>query len=79
MIFSGEWAPDITFLYSATLKSGGYYVIPSIQKIVFQCLYISLYVRPSAHRFHSLLGAFFLSIFLKLAMTLILGRSVLGM
>ena len=39
-------------LYPATLKSAGYYVIPSIQKIGLE--------RPSVSAsFHSLLGAFF--------------------
>ena len=46
-------------LYPATLKSVGYYVIPSIQKIGFECLSIRPSVRPSVHRFYSLLGAFF--------------------
>ena len=51
----------IDFLYPATLISGGggYYVIPSIQKNAFELLSVCLYVRPSAHRFHSLLGEFF--------------------
>ena len=42
------------FLYPATLKSAGYYVVPSIQNIAFECPSVC----PSAHRFHSLLGAF---------------------
>ena len=58
----------LCFVYAATLKSAGYYVIPSIQKIAFNVrlfvclsvrLSVCLYVRPSANRFHSLLGAFF--------------------
>ena len=44
----------INFLYPATLKSAGYYAIPSIQKVTFECLSVC----PTAHRFHSLLGAF---------------------
>ena len=50
-------------LYPATLKSAGYYVIPSIQKIVLGCpcvcTSVCMSVRPSAHCFHWLLGAFF--------------------
>ena len=50
------------FVYPQNLKSAGYYVIPSIQKIAFECpsvcLSVCTSVRPSAHRFHSLLGAF---------------------
>ena len=51
-------------LYPATLKSAGYYVIPSIQKIASSIhpsvrRSVCQSVRPSAHRFHSLLGAFF--------------------
>ena len=51
------------FLYSATLKSAGYHVIPSIQKLRSSVRpsvrpAVCPYVRPSAHRFHSLLGAF---------------------
>ena len=42
------------FLYPATLKSAGYYVIPSVQKFAFECLSIRPSVRPSALRFHSL-------------------------
>ena len=42
-------------LYPATLKRAGYYVIPFIQKIAFECPSVC----PSAHHFHSLLGAFF--------------------
>ena len=30
------------FLYPATLKSGGYHVIPSIQKIAFECTSVCL-------------------------------------
>ena len=51
------------FLYPATLKSAGYYVIPSVQKFAFEypsvCLSVRLYVRPSALCFNSLPGAFF--------------------
>ena len=51
-----------TFLYPPTLKSAGYYVIPSILKTAFECrsicLSVHLYVCLSAHCFHSLLGAF---------------------
>ena len=43
------------FLYPATLKSAGYYVIPSIQKIVFECPSVCMSVRPSAYH----LGAIF--------------------
>ena len=32
-----EQALSVFFLYPATLKSEGYYVIPSIQKIAFEC------------------------------------------
>ena len=63
------------FLYPATLKSAGYYVIPSIQKIAFECPSIG----PSAaHRFHSLLGAFFSPIFFKLAMRVDIGKECPG-
>ena len=37
-------------------------------------LSIRLYVRPSAHRFHSLLGAFFKPIFFELAMRVDIGK-----
>ena len=49
---------DLHFLYPTILKSAGYYVIPSIQKIAFDRPSV-LSVRLSAHCFHSLLGAFF--------------------
>ena len=58
----------LQLLYPATLKSAGYYVIPSIQKIcpsvrpsfcMSVCMSVCGYVCPSAHHFHSLLGAFF--------------------
>ena len=35
------------FLYPATLKSAGYYVIPSVQKFVFECPSVRPSVRPS--------------------------------
>ena len=74
---------QICFLYPATLKSAGYYVIPSIQKIAFECPSVRSSVRPSisqsAHRFHSLLGAFFNPFSTNLLLELILGRSVLGL
>ena len=59
------------FISPPTVKSAGHYCIPSIQKIVF--------IRPSAHRFHSLLGAFFNQLSSNLLRELILGRSVLGL
>ena len=42
-------------------------------------LSVRLYVCPSAHRFHSLLGAFFNQFSLNLVRELILERSVLGL
>ena len=58
------------FLYPATLKSVGYYVIPSIQKIVFECL--SVYtseLRPLIdirNLFSLAIFGIFLPIFFKL-------------
>ena len=73
----------LSFLYPATLKSVGYYVIPSIQKIAFErpsvCPSVCLYVPQSAHRFHSLLGAFFNQFSSNLLWELILERSVRGL
>ena len=66
-------------LYPATLKSAGYYVIPSIQKIAFECPSLCMSVRASALRFHSLLTAFFNQFSSNLLWELILGRSVLGL
>ena len=37
----------LSFLYPATLKSAGYYVIPSIQKFAFECLSVRPSVRLS--------------------------------
>ena len=40
-----------------SLKSEGYYVIPSVKKFVFECLSVRLSFRPaSALHFNSLLG-----------------------
>ena len=65
-------------LYPATLKSTGYYVIMSIQKLRSSvCPSVRLFVRPSAHRFHSLLGAF-KPIFFKLAMRVDIGKECPG-
>ena len=36
----------LSFLYPATLKSAGYYVIPSVQKFAFECPSVRPYVRP---------------------------------
>ena len=41
-------------LYPATLKSAGYYVIPSVQKFAFECPSVRPSVRQSALRFRSL-------------------------
>ena len=86
-----SWSLRMLFLYPTTLKSVGYYVIPSIQKIAFKCpsiplsiclsscLSICMSVCPSAHPFHSLLGAFFNQFSSNLLWELILERSVLGL
>ena len=62
----------ITFLYPTALKSVGYYVIPSIQKIVFEC--------PSVcqHIFSLSAGSIFYPIFFKLAMRVDIGKECLG-
>ena len=44
----------IVLLYPATLKSAGYYVIPSVQKFAFECPSVRPSVRPSVLRFRSL-------------------------
>ena len=49
-----------SFLYPATLKSAGYYVIPSIQKIAFECWT----VRQSISASFSLSAGAFLTNFL---------------
>ena len=64
---------NIGFLYPATLKSVGYYVIPYVQKFAFECPS----VRPSALHFNSLLGAFLL-IFFKLGMRVGIGKECPG-
>ena len=56
--------PVVVLLYPATLKSVGYYVIPSIQKIAFEHPSICPSVRPSIHQ----RIVFTLSIFFKLGM-----------
>ena len=64
----------------ATLKSVGYYVIPPIQKLHLSVrLAVRLYIRRSAHRFHSRLGAYFNQFSSNLLCELLLGRSVLGL
>ena len=66
------------FLYPATLKSVGYYVIPSIQKIAFECMSVRLSVRPSVSASSSLsAGSIFNQFSSNLLRELILGRSVL--
>ena len=50
--FMHYFVSSLVFLYPATLKSGGYYVIPSIQKMCLR-------VRLSAHCVPSLMGASF--------------------
>ena len=57
--FLSKFGIKIFFLYPAILKSAGYYVIPSVQKFVFECPS----VRPSALRFNSLQCAFLKPIF----------------
>ena len=57
----------------------GVFVIPSIQKIVFECSSVCTSVRPSVHLFHSRLGAFFNQFSSNLLSELILGRSVPGL
>ena len=42
------------FLYPATLKSAGYYVILSIQKIAFECLFVRPSIRTSVSASFSL-------------------------
>ena len=72
------------FLYPATLKSAGYYVIPSVQKFAFECPSVRPYVRPSVRtsvrqRFVSALYLeHFLTDFLQ-TLYKILGRSGLGL
>ena len=66
-------------LYPATLKSAGYYVIPSIQKIEFECpsacLSVCLYVHPSVSASFSLsAGSIFNHFFFKLAMRVDIGK-----
>ena len=61
-----KFGENLSFLYPATFKSAGYYVISSMLKNAFECPsvgpsvcpFVCTPVRPSAHRFHSLLGAF---------------------
>ena len=36
---------NFAFLYPATLKSVGYYVIPSVQKFAFECPSVCLFIR----------------------------------
>ena len=58
-------------LYPATLKSAGYYVIPSIQKIALECPSVC----PSVSASFSLsAGSIFKPIFFKLAMRVDIGK-----
>ena len=75
------------FLYPATLKSAGYYVIPSIQKIAFECPSVRLSVcpsvcpsvRPSVSASFSLsAGSIFEPIFFKLGMRVDIGKECSG-
>ena len=75
------------FLYPATLKIVGYYVyvIPSIQKIEFECpsvrppVYLSICTSVPQRIVFTLLGAFFNQFSSNLLWELIMGRSVLGL
>ena len=69
-----RWRVVCTFLYPATLKSGGYYVIPSIHKNAFECPS----VRPSVSTSFSLCWEHFLPIFFKLAMRVDIGKECPG-
>ena len=59
-----------------SLKSGGYYVIPSVKKFVFECLS----VRPSGVRssFQLSAGCIFKPIFLKLGIRVDIGKECPG-
>ena len=67
------------FIYPATLKSVGYYVIPSIQKIALECPSICTSVSPSVSTLFSLsAGSISRPIFFKLAMRVDIGKECPG-
>ena len=59
------------FLYPATLKSAGYYVIPSAQKFAFECPSVSASFQLSVRRI-------FQPIFFKLGIRVDIGKECLG-
>ena len=63
------------FLYPATLKSAGYYVIPSVQKFAFE----SPSIRPSVSASFKLSArCVFQPIFFKLGIRVDIGKECLG-
>ena len=63
------------FLYPATLKSAGYYVIPSVQKFAFECPSVCPSVSAS---FQLSAGCIFKPIVFKLGMRVDIGKACPG-
>ena len=67
------------FLYPATLKSVGYYVIPSLQKFAFECPSVRLSVRRSISASFQLPARCIIQpIFFKFGIRVDIGKECLG-